>query len=229
MASAKAQVSAARSSLEQAELSLARTQIKAPFDAQIQNIYVNLGSQVNVGDNLADLVGVEHYWIESTLPINQLAWLNQPQEGVNIEVKIEDRLAWPEDTFRTGRLVSIMGQVDDNTRMARVLIEVNDPIGIKNNSLPKLTLGAFVNTHIPAKELTDVARIDRKYVRKNDTLWLMVNDQLNIKQLNVVFRDEQYFYVSDTLNAGDQMVTTDLSRVIEGAPLRLNKGQPNER
>ncbi len=229
LASAKAQVAVAQSALEQAKLELQRTQIYAPFDAQIINNYVNLGSQINVGDNLADLVGVDTYWIEATLPVNQLASLDQASEGDGTTVIIQDRLAWPLQARREGRLLSVIGRVDDETRMARVLIAVNDPIGWQDSSLPQLTLGAFVNTQIPASELQDVARIERQYVKKNDTLWLMAEQQLRIIKLNVIFRDEKYVYVRDTLKGGDQMVITDLSRVIEGAALRLNSDQSDAR
>lgn len=229
LASAKAQLAAAQSALDQAKLELQRTQIYAPFAAQIQNNYVNLGSQINVGDTLADLVGIDSYWIEATLPVNQLASLDQVGEGVGTSVTIQDRLAWPLPARREGNLLSVIGRVDDETRMARVLIAVNDPIGAQDSSLPKLTLGAFVNTQIPARELKDVARVARQYLRKNDTLWLMVDQQLRIINLNVIFRDEKYVYVRDSLKAGEQMVTTDLSRVIEGAALRLNSEESDAR
>jgi RND family efflux transporter MFP subunit len=235
LANVNARVAAAKTALEQVKLDLGRTQIKSPFDAQILNTYVNLGSQVGTGDVLAEIVGVDAYWVEATLPVNLLSWLesntNISEDRATVQfapIKIQDRLAWEDQSFREGRLISVMGQVDGETRMARVLIEVTDPLGLKDKSLPALTLGAFVSNHIPIKKLTNVARIERKLLRKNDTLWLMQNQKLTIKSLDVIFRDSEFVYVREGVSAGDQIVTTDLSRVIEGAELRLKTEVPNE-
>ncbi len=227
---AKAQVAAAQASLDQVKLDLQRTQVTAPFDAYVQQTFAHLGTQVNTNDKLAELVGIDVYWIEATIPLDQLAWLEPISNDQGTPVWVQDQLAWSDQESRHGRLISIIGQVDDDTRMARVLIAVDDPIGYHDESLPKLTLGTFVKSRIAAKELTAVARIDRAYVRKNDTLWLMNDDQqLTIKSLNVIYRDEQYAYVQDSIKTGDQMIITDLSRVTEGAALRLNNDQTHER
>src|SRR5690606_1279945 len=66
---AKARVEATRANVQQARLDLERTQIKAPFDAQVLSRLVNVGSQVTPGDNLAELVGARTYWVEATLPL----------------------------------------------------------------------------------------------------------------------------------------------------------------
>lgn len=217
----RAELASAEALLDQARLNLERTEITAPFDAQLQSIQVDLGSQVAVGDTLADLVGIDRYWIEATLPVDQLAWIAPADQDQPTAVTIHDPQAWSPQRMRQGTLISVLGQVDASTRMARVMIAVEDPLGLDDDQLPSLTLGAFVAVRIPARTLSTVARIDRRHVRQNDTLWLMIDRQLSIRPLNVVYRDEQYVYVRDSLDGGEQMVTTDLSRVVEGADLRL--------
>ena len=226
--SVEAQLKAANAAVLQAQLNLDRTTISVPFAAQVYDIYAQQGAQINAGDTLADLVATDTFWVEATLPVSQLAWLQTQVNAEQPTVKVQDRQAWSDTTYREGTLLSLTGRVDDNTRMARVLIAVDDPISMADQSLPKLTLGSYVSTHIPTKQLTQVARIERQYVRKNDTIWLMKNQQLHIKDIDVMFRDARYVYVEDGLQAGDQMVVTDLSRVIEGAPLRLETTQINE-
>ncbi len=228
LTNAQAAVSEAQAQLDQANLNLARAQIKAPFDAQIQNIHVNLGSQVSNGTILADLVGVETYWVEASVPISQSSWINNTNDNQDKLVTIRDRLSWPDDVSRQGRLLSLIGQVDNESRMARILISVDDPLALENPQLPRLTIGTYVSSLIPTKKLTNVARIERQYIRKNDTLWIMDNQQLNIKQLNVIFRDNQYVYVKDTLQRGEQIITTDLSRITQGAAVRVDNQQQDE-
>ncbi|MCX7553656.1 efflux RND transporter periplasmic adaptor subunit [Marinicella sp. S1101] len=221
LANAQARVQSAQAALTQAELNLQRTEIKAPFSAQILSTSVNIGSQVNSGDDLAELIGVETFWVEATVGVNQLAWIDSQQNAP--AVKVVDDLAWPKDQYRMGELLSVVGEVDAATRMPRVLIVVDDPLALTDDDIPALTLGAYVLVHIPAKELQNVARIEREYVRKKDTLWLMIDKKLHIKELDVIYRDNQHVYARNDDFVGKQMVITDLSRVAEGAALRLNQ------
>lgn len=222
----KSQVQSARAAVEQAKLDLARTTIKAPFDAHILNRNVNVGSQVAPGENLGRLVGLETYWVEATVPLSNLRRLNVPSDGgQGSEVRIRNRTAWSEDEYRTGNLFQLVGTLENQTRMARVLIEVKDPHGYQSNTntseLPPLMLGSFVEANIKGEELSNVIRVNRDYIRNDDTVWTMEEGQLRIKDVNVVFRDAQYAYISSGLAEDDHVVTTNLSTVTDGAPLRL--------
>lgn len=66
----KARVKAARAAVNQAELNLERTNIRAPFDAHILERNTNLGSQVTPSANLGRLVGIETYWIIANVPLS---------------------------------------------------------------------------------------------------------------------------------------------------------------
>ena len=223
--SAKSRVEAARAAVDQAELNLKRTTIEAPFDAHILSRNVNLGSQVSTGDNLGHLVGIEDYWVEATVPVAKLQWLTFPDGGGErgSEVMIRNRTAWEEGKYRKGYLYKLIGSLEDQTRMARVLISVPDPLGrqTRSNDLPVLMIGSFVEANIKAEQIPDVIRINRDYVRKNETVWVMEDEALHIKDVNILFRDAQYAYISDGLNEGEQVVTTNLTTVAEGAGLRL--------
>ncbi|MCW8870185.1 MAG: HlyD family efflux transporter periplasmic adaptor subunit, partial [Proteobacteria bacterium] len=122
LANAQAAVSESQAMVDQAQLNLARTQITTPFDAQIQNTYVNLGSQVSSGTILADLVGVKTYWIEASVPVSQSPRINSPSNAQEQTVTIRDRLSWPDSETRQGRILSLIGQVDNESRMARLLL-----------------------------------------------------------------------------------------------------------
>ena len=91
-----------------------------------------------------------------------------------------------------------------------------------------MTVGSFVAVQMPIKTLNDVAKIERQHVRKNDTLWLMKDQKLAIKKLKILFRDAQHVYVQEGLSAGEQVVTTDISRVTEGAALRRASAAASE-
>lgn len=79
--SAKARVDAARAAVEQAGLDLRRTEVRAPFNAQVLTRDVDLGSQVGPGDRLARLVGVDEAWIIATLPMRTLPRVRFEKDG----------------------------------------------------------------------------------------------------------------------------------------------------
>jgi len=223
--SVRASVTAARAAVDRAEMDLKRTTITAPFDAHIISRNVNIGSQVAPGDNLGRLVGLETYWVEATVPLSKLRWLNIQTNGESegSEVRIRNRTAWDEDEYRSGNLFKMVGSIEEQTRMARVLIEIPDPMAYRdeNAGAPSLIIGSYVEANIKGSELSDVIRLNRDYVRSNDTVWIMEDGKLRIKDLDVVMRDAQYAYVSEGLNEDDKVVTTNLSTVTDGAPLRL--------
>ncbi|MGK7294194.1 MAG: efflux RND transporter periplasmic adaptor subunit [Candidatus Wenzhouxiangella sp. M2_3B_020] len=223
--SAEAVVASARAALQRAELNLRRTTIDAPFDAQVLSRSVNLGSQVAAGDALGRLVGTETYWIELSVPVSQLPWLIVPtldgEEGS--PVTIRNRTAWPEGVTREGTVFRLVGELDGQTRMARLLVAVDDPLG--RNGEPgedrSLIIGEYVQAWIRGRPLEDVVRVDRDHVRAGDTVWLMEDGRLRIQPVEVAFQDERYAYVSEGLTADDRVVTSRLATVEDGVRLRV--------
>jgi RND family efflux transporter MFP subunit len=222
--SAQAAVQAAEAAEAQARLDLERTVIRAPFDAQVLERTVNLGSRVDSGDSLAHLVGLEQYWVEATVPPDQLRWLSFPGEapGSGSPVSIRHRSAWPEGEQRQGRLYRLVGELEGGTRLARVLVEVDDPLALEPGSegLPSLIIGAFVETHIEGREISDALVLPRETIRQDDTVWLMRDDELHIQQVEIVFQDARHAYISGGLAPDDRVVTTNLATVKQGIRLR---------
>lgn len=219
----KSRVEAATASVQQAKLDLQRTTIRAPFDAQILNRAVNVGSQVSPGDNLAHLVGTATYWIEVSVPPSRLQWLEFPVDnnGKGSEVQVRNRTAWTRGQYRKGYLYQLIGTLEEQTRLARVLVSVPDPLSINaDNQLP-LMIGSFVEVSVRGKEIPDAIRIDRNLIRQNETVWLMRDDRLTIRDVDILLRDEKYAYVSSGLSPDDQVVVTNLATVAEGARLRV--------
>lgn len=218
--SAEATVRAATAAVEQARMDLERTTVRAPFHAQVLSREVNLGSQVSAGDGLARLVGVDSYWVETTIPLDRLRWLSFGGSDGGSPVTIRHRSAWPESESRSGYLFRLIGELEGDTRMARVLVTVDDPLGRAGGG-PQLVIGSFVECLIEGRELRNVARVPRDLVRKGDTVWLMRDDQLAIQPVDIAFRDNDYAYVRSGLAAGDRIVTTSLATVKDGIALRL--------
>jgi multidrug efflux pump subunit AcrA (membrane-fusion protein) len=222
----KATVSAARAAVNQAQLDLDRTTVRAPFDAHILSRNATVGSQVSPGDNLGRLVGTDHYWVTATVPVSKLQWLSFPEteDELGSRVKITNNTAWPAGSYREGYLYKQVGALDIQTRLAQVLVLVPDPLAHATDSadLPKLMIGSFVETRIMAREIPDVIRLSRDYLRSNNTVWVMEDQKLAVKTPQIAFTDAEYVYISEGLDHLDRVVTTNLSTVVEGAGLRVD-------
>ncbi len=218
---AEAAVEAAQARVRQAELDVARTQVAPAFDALVLERAVSEGSQVTTNDVLGRVVGVETYWVELTLPTRRLRHLADI-DGAST-VLLRDRAAWPEGVYRAGRVESVVQQVDAQTRLARVLVAIDDPLALDPATEgPALTAGAWVEARLQAAPLADVVRLDRALLRKGDTVWEMDDqDQLRIHPVEVLLEDDRYVYLGAGLSPDARVVATDLSTVTEGAPLRL--------
>lgn len=221
---ARAAVRSASAAVEQAELALGRTTITAPFDAQVVTREVNQGSQVNVGDPLARLVGVDTYWVEATVPVEKLRWLRfaDGDPGAASTAQVRNRTAWPGNTYREGYLHKLVGELEPDSRLARVLVAVPDPLALESEDpdAPRLIIGGFVETRIQGRPIENVVRLEREHLRQDETVWLMEEGKLAIEPVEVLFKDNRYAYVREGLSGGDRVVTTSLSTIQEGIRLR---------
>lgn len=220
--SARARVEASRAALEQARLDLARATVTAPFDGQVLRRNVNIGSQVEAGSVLARLVGTDEYWVQATVPVRHLRWVVFADDvrGEGSPVEVRHRGAWEAGEVRTGRVVRLIGTVDEETRLARVLVSVPDPLG-READVPPLLLGTVVQTRIEGRAIENVVRLDRDYLRENDTVWVFADGKLQIRSAQVIYRDGRYAYLTDGVEDAEDVVTTSLATVAEGLPLRL--------
>jgi len=222
---AKAAVSAAEAAVEKAQLDLDRTVIVSPFNAMIQEKNVDLGSQVSVGMTLATLVGTDEYWVEVSVPVDELRWLHIP--GYNGEAQSSARVyhesAWGKEVFRSAKVERLMADLEPEGRMARLLIDVPDPLQLQvaPGKRHPLILGSYVRVEIDGVELPDIVQIPRSAVREANQIWIMNPDgKLAIRTISIVWSGNDDVYVSDGISDGELLVMSNLGNPVEGMPLR---------
>ena len=220
----KANIGAAKAAFDQARLNLERTTIRAPFDAHILSQNVTKGSLVSQGDILGRIVGTKEYWVVATVPVSKLQWLSFPDDDSEkgSSVRVENSSAWPDDAYREGYLDRQIGALDGQTRLARVLIKVKDPLATTTEleGKPKLMIGTFVEVSIQADAIPNIVRLNRDYVRSNETVWIMKEGKLEIRKVEIVLTDDTHAYIRSGLEDEEKVVITDLSTVSNGIGLR---------
>ncbi len=224
---ARASVESAEAALKQAQLELDRTSVTAPFNARVLSREISVGTQVSTGEEMGRLVGVEKYWVEATIPQSHLRWLRFDERSgeTGAPATIRNNTAWPEDQHREGRLQRLVGELDETSRLARVLITVEDPLALESETAdkPPLLIGSFLNTTIEGRKLEDVVRLNRNHIRRNDTVWIMEDGELSIRDADIAFRDAEYASVTSGVEAGESVITSDVATVVEGADLRTEE------
>jgi len=233
LASARAVVSAVQASLEKARLDLKRTEIVAPFNAMVQSRGVDLGSHVSMGTSLAALVGTDRYWIQVSVPLDQIQWIAIP--GVNSEtgssVRVFHETAWGSGVFRKGVVERLLASVETEGRMAQLIIAVDDPLELEASPEGRhpLILDAYVRAEIEARELEVVFRIDRTALRDGNQVWVMQADQtLDVRPVNIAWSGSNDVYLDNGLHDGDQLIVSDLAAPVPGMALRVADTQQSK-
>ena len=219
-----------RARLEQAQLDLKRTSVRAPFNAVVMSREVNLGTRVSPSTTLATLVGSDSYWVEAPIPASQLQWISIGQEDKNSgsSVHIYDSVAWGPSRSRSGQLVGLTAMVEENGRMAKLLAEIPDPLSLQPTSSeqPKLLLGSYVRVEIAGKLLPKAAAIERDLIHNGDQLWIMDEEgRLDIRTVEIAFRGQDQVLVTGGVSHGEKLITTNLPSPVQGMTLRLKEAE----
>ncbi len=231
LASLQAARDAAAARLEQARLNLERTTVTVPFNALVQDRRVNIGAQVSATTVLATLVGSDDYWIEASVPVSQLRWIRVPKSSAETgsTVRIYDEAAWGAEVFRAGTVLRMAPGLEQQGRMARLLVKVDDPLALlpRNDSKPRLMLDSFLRVEIDGVDLPKATALPREQLRDGDTVWLMDSqDRLEIRKVEIVFRGRDELLVTGGLEEGERLIVSQLPAPVPGMQLRLAEAGP---
>jgi RND family efflux transporter MFP subunit len=216
--------------LSKAKLDLERTTIKAPFNGVVAEKMVDIGAMASESAALAKIVGTDAFWLQLTLPVEQLRWLKIPnnttENGSNVTIYPQGS---PSPSLaRSGKVVRLIAALEDQGRMAQLLVRIDDPLSLKeeNRNKPKLLLGSYVRAEIEGITIDSGYRIDRSNLHDSNTVWLM-NDEgkLDIRAVEVSYRGQDSIIVSSGIRDGESLVVSPLSSPVAGTALRLDDEQ----
>lgn len=219
---AKAAVKSASADLKKAELNLARTKISAPFNALILEKLVNEGSLVSAQGSIATLVGIDNYRVEANIPPDRLSHINISQEEPVSSAIITSQYSeqsWP------GQIIQTTGKITEKSRLAGVIILIADPLGLKSNiKKGQLLIDDHVSVKITGKILKNVFSIPRSILRDDNTLWIYNSGILDIKKVDIVWKEDKKAYVKSGISQDDKIITSDLPAAIQGMALQIASG-----
>lgn len=211
LAAAKARVDSAEAQVRLAQRDLRLTQIRAPFTALLVSRSVDVGDRVAPGSVLYTLAGAERFQIEVEVPAAQLERLNSPDAEVRIHGS-----QWPADQYRPGEFVRVIPVLEEQGRLARVLVELADPLSIENPAQPQLLLNDLARVEITGRAERERVRVPLTAVQDGNRVWQVRDGRIVIRPIEIAFLSGDYAVLETGLHGGETLVTTRLTAVTEG-------------
>ncbi len=221
--SAKAELASASAQVEQAKIDLKRTKVKAPFNIRVRSENIDIGQYVKSGSSVAMLAGTDTAEIAVPLTLDDLQWLNIPRHGerqngadASVHIDVSGVLhEWH------GHVVRSTGEIDPKSRMMQLIVEIEDPYGLKDPSSPVLAAGTFVDVHIKGTMLEDVFVIPRTAFRDKSTIWIMDKEnKLQIKKVVPLKIEREKVIIREGIDDGELIIITNISGAANGMKLR---------
>ncbi len=224
--SAQAALLAAESVLKRAELDLARSNLRSPFDALIVEESVDVGQLVSPQTTLATLVGTDQFWLRISVPVEDLSWIRLPddQGKHGASAKVFQDLGAGHFQVKKGQVVRLLYDVDPRGRMARLLVAIDDPLNLRlppsERGLP-LLLGAYLRVEIEGRKLDAVFEVPRSALYGASRVWVIEeDDRLAPREVQIRRRGARSIFVGGGLKEGDRVVQSRLVAPTEGSSVR---------
>ncbi len=218
---ARSAVIAAQTSLDQATLNLERTTIRAPFDATILSENLEVGQRVGPGSNVIHIAGTDTFWVEITVPASQIERLRN-LEAVEVDVFLSSGSNGASE--RKGRFVRILPGLNPEGRMARALIAVDDPLGLRTGQ-SLLPLNGYARVELNAGLLESVIA-PREALRENNQVWVRSSEgTLQFRNIEVLWRGDRNVLLKGDFEYGDQLITSYLNNPLPGLTVGIPEVQ----
>jgi RND family efflux transporter MFP subunit len=213
IASAKASIKSARSYISVARLSLERTVIKAPFDAVLRTEQVELGQRIGPGQGIMRLVGTKVWWAELAIPLVHLQHLKIPGAKAIIYQGADGKQG------RMGRVIRRLPDVDRASQLARVIVEIDNPLDAPQET--PLLLGTAVRAVLHGTPFPDTVSVPVEMLRNGNAVW-QIDDESRLKKtpVRVLWRDRDHVVVKG-LKAGESIISNHVPTAAPGMALRI--------
>lgn len=191
IASAKANLAAARAALVKAETDLQRTQIQVPFAGRVLRQDVDQGEYIVAGRSIGEVFASASAEIRLPLSTAQFYRLGNP---IGAKVLVSARSGDIQHQWQ-GEIIRVESSVDEISRMHHVVASIENAFESGLES-PALALGQFVEAKIQTVEKHRVFEIPRAALRQPQDIWLLDNENaLHVVGVDVIQRNDQHAFV----------------------------------
>ncbi|MEO0797959.1 MAG: efflux RND transporter periplasmic adaptor subunit [Pseudomonadota bacterium] len=186
---------------------LAETELKAPFTGYLTSVNAQIGRMVSSNDAVATLIDRGTMDIRFTLSDRQYGRLAAASAGT-LEGRTV-RATWDvggKPVVYQAIIDRVAARVTSTTGGVDIFARVKDPSGV----VP-LRPGAFVEVSLADILFEDVVRVPASAVYDRSTVYVVVEDRLQKRAIEIVGSDGRDLLVKGDLKPGDPIATTRLS------------------
>ncbi|MEM6991935.1 MAG: efflux RND transporter periplasmic adaptor subunit [Myxococcota bacterium] len=232
---AEARMSSVRSRIKKAKRDLQKTILRAPFDGVVLSESVDLGQVVSPATPIARVAGIDRFWVQVSVPVSQLQFLDVP--GINAigesgSKALLQQSDGSDDSPREGRVLRVLPSVEERGRMAQVLVAVDDPLGLKlepGQRPTPLLVGTYVQVQLEGRVLEDVVPLPRRALRDDERVFVIGTDgKLATRRIEIAWRERGRVLVKTGLEKGDRVVLTPLPMATDGMVVEVAPETPPE-
>lgn len=233
LAEAEANILQANAQLKQAELKLQRATIRAPYAGMVSLKSVDVGQYVTTGSRLGETFAID--FVEVRLPLTEKdlsqmeAMSFQNSDAVNTVALSGSANGNPASWSAV--IVRSEGVVNELNRSQYVVARISNPYKLNQTltaSMPPLLVGTFVTAKLKGKTLDNVFKVPRSALLQGSKVAVVDDMQrLQINSVNVVFSDEDYYYVSTGLKEDAEVIVSAIGTPIEGQKLEVKNSLNN--
>ncbi|MDH3859550.1 MAG: HlyD family secretion protein [Gammaproteobacteria bacterium] len=237
--SIEAQIARAEQEVQNRATILGRTEITLPFDARIGMVSVDQNEFVTVGSALFEAIDLKGVEIRAQLPIESMRKLVSHLEnrvplnrqfvqtggrineslGLSARVRLVSDLP---DAVWEARVLRVSEAIDATRQTLGVVVGIDNPYEkIIPGRRPPLLKGMFTAIDLLAPEQSAMV-IPRKAVHEGRVYIADDDDRLEIRPVEIQLTQGDLVIVRSGIEAGERVVITDLTPVIESMPLEVH-------
>jgi len=179
--------------------------IRAPFDGAIITADLRPGSNVRSGTHIGEIISLEELEMVVPLTVDDLQWIEMDQPVLLTSAEL--RGEWH------GRIRRIGKTIDQQTQTVQAYILVDDA--------DQLYDGIFLKATIPGRTIAAAVSVPRSALYRQKYVYLIEDDVLAFRQVEVVRRETDSIIVTSGLADGDMLVVDVLQGVSPGMPARV--------
>ena len=226
---ARANVKSQQALFKQAQVNLARTEIRAPFDGRVLTTDVDLGQVASNNSVLGEIYATDAIEIKLPVKNTELSLLNLPEtyahssEGFNTDklpiVKIHSNLAGKEVWL--GRIIRTSGSIDDTSRQLNVIARIDNPFGEKAEGRFPLKIGQYVTAEISGRSQENIILVPNEAIYQGSYVYIYQSNAVYRRDIKIGWQNSEIAVVADGVNFGDAVVVSPLGQVASGTSAHL--------
>lgn len=216
---AEANARDAHAALAQAELALARTELRAPFAGRVRERRVALGQYLAPNTPVARIYGGGDLEVKLSVRAEDAAFVELPKSASERgpRVLLRGELAGAPYELEA-RIASSAGALDPRTRMLTLIARAE---GDAAQGRDALAMGAFVEAEIEGREVASVVRLPRAALSGDGRVFVVgAGDVLEARGVELLRADETFAWIAGGLAPGERVCAHAPSALSPGARVR---------